>query len=68
LKDLTAHCNAFNLELHGKDRTITPLPNSLVPLNAFKSKLQFLKSQLRKGILKNFPKLGKAVENYDESS
>jgi hypothetical protein len=48
LTDLTAHCNAFNLELQGKDKTITQLVSSL---NAFKSKFQFLKSQLGKGIL-----------------
>lgn len=65
LTDLTAHCNAFNLELQGKDKTITQLVSSL---NAFKSKLQFFKTQLGKKILKNFPNLEKALENFEESS
>lgn len=65
LTDLTAHCNSFNLQLQGKDKTITLLVSSL---NAFKSKLQFLKSQLGRGNLTNFPKLQKAVESCDENS
>jgi hypothetical protein len=64
LTDLKAHCNALNIELQGKDKTITQFVSSL---SAFRRKLQFLESQLGMGILKNFPNLEKVVENYDES-
>jgi hypothetical protein len=63
--DLTDHCNVFFLELQGKDKIITQI---IISLNTLKTKLQSLKSQLRKGILKNFYNLEKAADNYNEIS
>ena len=51
--------NAFILQLQGKDETITQLGSSL---HAFKSKLQFQKSQVGRGNLKNFLNLQKTRE------
>ena len=63
--DLTDHCNVFFLELQGKDKIIIQI---IISLNTLKTKLQSLKSQLRKGILKNFYNLEKAFDNYNEIS
>jgi hypothetical protein len=63
---LTACCSEFNFELHGKDKILIHLLRRF--LNIFKSKLQFLNSQLGKGILTKFPNLYKGVEKYDGST
>ena len=54
LTDFTSHLNKLNIELQGKDRSITELVSSI---NCFKSKLQLLKSQLLANNLNSFPSL-----------
>ncbi|CAH0404350.1 unnamed protein product [Chilo suppressalis] len=64
LTDITMHLNTINLELQDKGKTIIEL---ISVVNAFKSKLQLMKDQLKGKDLKHFPSLKTRIPqmNYD---
>ncbi|KAL1492435.1 hypothetical protein ABEB36_010687 [Hypothenemus hampei] len=51
LSDITAKLNELNLQLQGKNKTLTDMVSAV---NTFKAKLSLLETQLRKGNLRQF--------------
>ncbi|MBN3283064.1 GT2D2 protein, partial [Polyodon spathula] len=61
LTDLTSKLNTVNLELQGKDTTLTQLIGSV---NAFRRKLRLWSAQIKKGVFTHFPGLAKKQEEH----